>query len=126
MPGLYNCSSRRGGPRNIRPRGGPLSKSYSQIKNLLVPPAKRTASMAQKWLAKLPSLPVWPQLVAKIGLALLLNSLTGILVTGLFMPTIPITYGLLVAGIVVFLSAYTLYEDREKIAKTLVMVLAAL
>ncbi len=100
--------------------------SYTQIKNLLVPPAKRTASMAQKWLAKLPSLPVWPQLLAKIGLALLLSNLTAILLTGLFMPPIPMTYGLLVAAIVLFLSAYTLYESRESIARALVMVLAAL
>jgi len=100
--------------------------TYTQIKNLLVPPAKRTAATVTKWVAKMPSLPWWPKLVAEIGLLVLKQNLVAILVAGLFMPTIPITFAVLAAGLLVFLSAYTIYESREAIAKSMVVLLAAL
>lgn len=100
--------------------------TYTQIKNLLVPPAKRTASMAQKWVSKMPSLPAWPKIVAQIGIALLTSNITAILVSGLFMPTIPVTWAILVSGLMVFLAAYHVYENRESIAKAMVMLLANL
>lgn len=100
--------------------------TYNQIKNVAIPPAKRTAKTVQKWVAKLPSLPVWPYVAAVITKEAILANLTAILVTGLFCPLIPITYGALMAGILVFLSAYTLYESRNLLAEAIVMILASL
>lgn len=100
--------------------------TYTQIKNLLIPPAKRTAVTVQKLIAKMPNLPVWPKLMAQIGLAVLTTNLTAIIVMGVLMPPGVASWAALVAALMVFLSAYQLYESREAIAKAIVMILYAL
>lgn len=80
----------------------------------------------QKLIAKMPSLPVWPKLMAQIGLAVLTTNLTAIIVMGVLMPPGVVSWAALVAALLVFLSAYQLYESREAIAKAIVMILYAL
>ncbi len=100
--------------------------TYNQIKHLLVPPAKRTALAVQKLMVKLPGLPVWPKLVAQVGLAVFTTNLTSIIVLGLFCPPGVMTWAAVVGGIMIFLAAHQVYESREAIAKAIVMLLYAL
>jgi len=100
--------------------------TYSQIKNLLIPPAKRTAVTVQKWVAKLPNLPQWPYLAGKITLAILTMNLTAILISGLFCPGIPFSYGALYVGICLFLAAYDVYQGKDALAKAMVVILSSL
>lgn len=100
--------------------------TYNQIKHLLVPPTKRTALTVQKLIAKMPSLPVWPKLMAQIGLAVLTTNLTSIIVLGVFCPPGVMAWATVFAAIMVFLAAYQIYESREAVAKAIVMILYAL
>ncbi len=100
--------------------------TYNQIKHLLVPPTKRTALTVQKLIAKMPSLPVWPKLMAQIGLAVLTTNLTSIIVLGVFCPPGVMAWATVLAAIMVFLAAYQIYESREAVAKAIVMILYAL
>jgi hypothetical protein len=62
----------------------------------------------------------------RLALSILTSNRTAILLSGLFLPTIPLTYATLYTGIMVLLAACTVYQNREVIAKAFVTVLAAL
>ncbi|MBL8227632.1 MAG: hypothetical protein JNL98_04120 [Bryobacterales bacterium] len=100
--------------------------TYNQIKNLIVPPAKRTAQTVHKWVQKLPNLAL-AGAILQIGWAILTYDLTRILVLGMFCPIgVLVSYGILLAALLVLLAAYNIYANREALAKAMVVLLAEL
>jgi hypothetical protein len=100
--------------------------TYNQIKSLIVPGSKRTAKTVQKWVAKMPAVPIVAVIALQLGVAVLTLNLTQILIMGLFCPPGLLTYAVLMAAIMVMLAALQVYNDREKIAKAMVVLLEAL
>lgn len=96
--------------------------TYNQIKNLFIPPAKRTAQAVHKWVQKMPDLSLIG-FVLHISWALLTYDLTKIF--ALYALQL-MTYSLLLAALLVLLSAYNVYTHREALAKQMVVLLAAL
>jgi hypothetical protein len=124
--------------------------TYEQIKNKTVPPAKRTAQAVQKWLARLPEIPLWvsysvklfpamvfplqailknptPYLVGAAGAAAVTVFL-GPLAIPFVAPAISaITFGMVAIAICVVLGAFiTIYEHRVQLAKAMVVLLEKL
>jgi hypothetical protein len=99
--------------------------TYNQIKNLMVPPAKRTAQTVAKWVQKMPDLPLVGAIL-HISWAMLKLDLTHILVLGMFCPGGLMTYAVLMAALLVLLAAYQVYQSRELLAKSMVVLLASL
>lgn len=96
--------------------------TYNQIKNLFVPPAKRTAQMIHQWVQKMPDLPLVGA-VLHISWAVLTYDLTKNFALYAFQM---MTYSLVLAILLVLLSAYTVYCSREALAKSMVVLLASL
>ena len=96
--------------------------TYNQIKNLFIPPAKRTAQAVHKWVQKMPDLPLIG-IVLHVGWAALTYDLTKIF--AIYAVQL-MTYSLLLAALLVLLSAYHIYTQREALAKSMVVLLAAL
>jgi len=96
--------------------------TYNQIKNLFVPPAKRTAQMVHKWVKKMPDLPLIG-LMLNVSWAVLTYDLTKNFALYAFQL---MTYALVLSILLVLLSAYTVYANREALAKSMVVLLASI
>ena len=126
--------------------------SYEQIKNKVVPSAKRTAQTVEKWLARLPNIPEWAFVAGKVTIAMLRPQLQMVLqnplpflagagaavVAGAILgpgavalllaagASAVISYAVIAAVVCVVLAAMTVYNNRVAVAKAFVVVLEAI